>query len=241
MVGIDYEHFAAPDNLVIWRYMPIGRLEMLACGQLYFPSARQFDDPFEGAITDAERAQRLDLVGLERSPIGSEGSLAAFEELRRMMKISCWHASPYENTAMWERYGNDSAVAVASSVGSLKHSLHEFRLKPEHGEEEIKVGRVQYIDYASDVMDQRSMEARFMYKRIEYRDEQEIRALLSLRFAEEFAVPVPELGVYVDLNPEELIHQVRVWPTATEGDLTGIQAMVSGASLTCPVARSSLG
>lgn len=194
MVGVDYESFVAPGNLVIWRYMAVERLQTLVHGQLYFPSARQFNDPFEGAITDAERAQRLLMVSVTRPPTGSEGSMSEFEELRRLTKISCWHASSHENTAMWERYGRESAVAVASSVDSLKRALHEFRLKPEYGEEKIRVGFVHYIDYASQIMSQTSMEAQFMYKRIEYRDEREVRALLSLRMAEEFGVSVPEHG-----------------------------------------------
>jgi len=241
MVGIDYEHFAAPNDLVIWRYMSLDRLQALVHGHLYFPSARQFSDPFEGAITDAERIKRLRAVGVTRLSTGSEGSIAAFEELRRLMKISCWYGSLHENIAMWERYGPMSAVAVASSVESLKLSLHEFRLRPEYGEEEIKVGRVRYINYASDVMEYQSMEAHFMYKRIEFRDEQEIRALLSLRMTEEFGASVPELGVSVDLNPQELIHEIRVWPTATEGDVTNVQAMINAAEIWCPVTRSTLG
>ncbi len=76
----------------------------------------------------------------------------AFEDLRRMMKISCWHHAEIENIAMWERYlpNRTPGVAIRSTVGRLKAALQPFRLKQEYGEESIFVGAVRYIDYHSD-------------------------------------------------------------------------------------------
>jgi hypothetical protein len=249
MPGVDYPGFEVDNDTVIWRYMPAARFGDLLAGHLYFAAARQFDDQFEGAITEAEnarreqiaartfpddtRAQRFQLQELSR----------AFADLRRMTKMSCWHARRHENVAMWERYrpATGCGVAIASTVGSLKRSLHEFRLKPSYGSERIVVGGVRYIDYANEEMTDGSMLGIFLHKRIEYQDEQEVRALLSLRMASEYGVEIPDDGVTVSVDAGELIDEVRVCPDATRTDVEELEMALRQANLDCSVSRSTLG
>jgi len=248
MTGVDYPGFEAGDETVIWRYMSFERFVDLLSGELYFAAAHQFDDEFEGAITQAAQEQRQmwarelypDDADMQQSDL--DGDSWAFAELRRLTKVSCWHARATENVAMWERYRSNTGagVAVASTVGALKRSLQEFRLKPTYGEERIMVGRVHYIDYAHDHMTDSSMLGIFLYKRIEYEDEREVRALLSLRMAEEFAVPVPDDGAIVSVDPVELIHQVRAFPKASSDNVAMITEATRCAGLACPVRRSKL-
>jgi hypothetical protein len=102
MVGVDYGDFEAADDLVVWRYMSVDRLRDLLAGHLYFAAARQFEDPFEGAITAAEQGRRLQAArrvfpGDESMPaLSAQEASRAFEDLRRMTKINCWHAMPHE-------------------------------------------------------------------------------------------------------------------------------------------------
>jgi hypothetical protein len=150
VTGIDFRGFEVSDDVTIWRYMTIDRFRQLLDGSLYFASANQFDDKFEGAITDAEVARR----SYRHSSSGTESNTdlewylasvsSAFEELRRLTKISCWHAREHENIAMWERYlpSQEAGVAIRSSVGRLKRSLREFRLAPQYGEEKIYIGQI---------------------------------------------------------------------------------------------------
>src|SRR3954465_5604640 len=216
MTGRDYPGFDIGDDTVIWRYQTFGRFQCVLDGRLYFAAAHQFDDSFEGAVTDAERAARVAaqarLFPTERSLQASilERMSAAFGELRRLTKINCWQATTHENVAMWERYTRSSptGIAVKSTVGSVKRALREFRLRPEYGEEPIYVGRVKYLDYAVEPLGAHSMLDIFFRKRVEYRDESEVRLVLPLRGAEEFGVPVPRDGVIVDIDARTLVHEV---------------------------------
>ena len=82
----------------MWRYFQPERfLAALRSRTLYFASARQFEDPFEGAVAVLAHETPIDprysqLEGFDR----------AFEELRRLTKISSWHRADYESDAMWK-------------------------------------------------------------------------------------------------------------------------------------------
>jgi hypothetical protein len=248
MAAIDCACFEAAETTVIWRYMSAARLRDLLGGGLFFAAASQFDDQFEGAVTQAEqvvRRQTATRMFPDDEPAQAEmlsGLSDAFEDLRRMTKISCWHARPEENIAMWERYRPTSgeALAIRSTVGALKQSLRDFRLKPHYGSETIRVGAVRYIDYATDTMSDGSMLGIFLHKRLEYSDEHEIRALLSLRMAAEFGVQIPDGGVSVPIDPQIMIDEIRTSPYAKAGETKQVANALDAAKVTCPVARSTL-
>jgi len=238
---------ATTDETVIWRYLSAERLRDVLSGSLYFAAATQFDDAFEGAITDAQfakrRAQSERFLSAKRDVDAAlQSTSRAFAELRRLTKISCWHASDHENVSMWERYlpKGTCGVAVRSTVGSLKSALLPFRLEPRFGEEGIVVRKVQYLDFSKDEFPEQSMEAPFFFKRIEYRDEQEVRAVLSLRMAEEFGVQVPDLGVSVGVDPGQLIAEVRVGPVCTNSDVRRVQEMMQAEGVFRPAMPSTL-
>jgi hypothetical protein len=74
-------------------------IESVLSQTLYFPSARQFEDPFEGAVAVLPHDWPIDpRYG------GFENGDKAFEELRRLTKISFWHCANYESDAMWKLY-----------------------------------------------------------------------------------------------------------------------------------------
>src|SRR4051794_21617697 len=127
MAAADFPGFEVSNDTVIWRYLALTRYRELLSGRLYFAAAQQFGDHFEGAITAAQHAWRRreaartfpDDVAMQERDL--DGLTDAFADLRRMTKISCWHARATENIAMWERYLQGSpGVAVASTVGALK-------------------------------------------------------------------------------------------------------------------------
>lgn len=83
-----------PDwNEQLWRYFKTGRfIELLDTSSLYFSSARDFEDQFEGAIAVIP-------AGISIDPRYSdlESVDYAFEQLRRLTKVSCWHRADYES------------------------------------------------------------------------------------------------------------------------------------------------
>ena len=85
----------------LWRYFrPARFLSTLKERRLYFASANEFTDRFEGAVAVQMNAPPPDPRYAEM-----EGGERAFFELKRLTKISCWHRAAYESDAMWKHKG----------------------------------------------------------------------------------------------------------------------------------------
>ena len=203
----------------LWRYFKTERfLELLQSNQLYFASARQFDDPFEGAVAVLPPGFPVD-----PRYVKPEFGEKAFEELRRLTKVSCWHRASYESDAMWQLYaGSRKGVAVRTTPKRIDAAAKPFRLKPEYGHEDLWAGNVKYVDLLKERLHV-SMTDRFWYKHMAFKWEQEFRLAVSVRTAEEFGVQVPEHGVKVDFDVPQLIERIYLGPSLTETDVTAIR------------------
>ncbi len=188
-------------------------IELLRSKTLYFASARQFDDPFEGAVAVLPhdfpvdpRYKHLD---------SADG---AFEELRRLAKISCWHRAGYECYAMWKLYaGVKKGIAIQTTTRRLRAALRPFRLAPDYGEEEAILGSVRYIDLHTQHLNA-GMEERFFYKHKAFEFEREFRVIIPLRKAVEFGERVPDYGINVPFEPSELIENIYLGPELSYED-----------------------
>lgn len=199
------------DDEPLWRYFTPERFhEAMSTRKLYFASARQFEDPFEDAVAVQPHDWPVD------SRYGEmEFGEHAFEELRRLAKVSCWHRADYESDAMWKLYaGQRKGIAVRTTVGCLEKSLHPFRLHPTYGEEMPYSGSVRYLDLRKERL-RTSMENRFFYKHRGFEWEREFRVMITLRSAEEFGVKVPIEGIYVGFDPGVLIQELYLGPSTT--------------------------
>ena len=137
----------------------------------------------------------------------------AFYELTRLTKINCWHINEHESSAMWKLYLKEGkGIAIQSTIGRLESALKPFKLKPEYGEESIRMGKVKYIDYRNDVMEDKSMLGRFFYKRKSFSHEREVRIAVSLRMAEEFGCNIPANGIFVEADLKKLISAIHLAP-----------------------------
>ncbi len=219
-------------SLKVWRYLDFEKLKSLIEKQaVYFSSARQFDDAFEGSITKRHYNFQLKHVrgvdGLD-SDFYKKHYSNAFYELTRLTKISCWHINESESSAMWKLYLRDGkGIAVQSTIGRLQSSFKSFRLKPEYGEETLRIGKVRYIDYRTDIMEDKTMLGRFFYKRKSYSHEREVRVALSLRMAEEFGVNIPEKGVFVDADLKNLISAIHLAPSVDISFRKKVEKLIS--------------
>jgi hypothetical protein len=196
----------------LWRYFKIERfLEFMQTKRLYFASARQFADPFEGAVAVLPPGFPIDPRYAE-----PEQYERAFEQLRRLTKVSCWHRATYESDAMWHLYADSrKGIAVVSSAERIGAAAKPFRLKPEYGHEELWAGNVVYVDLLKERLRVKMLD-RFWYKHMAFSWEREFRLALSLRMAEENGVEVPELGVHVDFEPSTLVERVFIGPSLDE-------------------------
>ncbi len=220
----------------LWRYFKTERfLELLESNHLYFASARQFDDPFEGAV-----AVLPPDVPIDPRYAAPEFGEKAFEELRRLTKVSCWHRAKYESDAMWQLYaGSRKGVAVRTSPGRIRSAAKPFRLKPEYGHEDLWAGNVRYVDLLKERL-RVSMMDRFWYKHMAFAWEQEFRLAVSVRMAEEFGVQVPEHGVKVEFDIPQLIERIYLGPALPETDAKAIRAAAQAHGLEDRIRVSSM-
>ena len=207
-------------NEPLWRYFKTERfLELLQSSHLYFASARQFADPFEGAVAVLPAGFPIDPRYAE-----IEHDERAFEELRRLTKVSCWHRANYESDAMWQLYaGERKGVAIRTTPSRISAAAKPFRLKPEYGHEELWAGNVNYVDLLKERLRINMLE-RFWYKHMAFSWENEFRLAISVRMAEEFGVLVPEHGVNVEFDIPQLIERIYLGPSLSELDIAAIRS-----------------
>jgi hypothetical protein len=169
-----------------------------------------------------------------------ESSDKAFEELRRLTKISCWHRADYESDAMWKLYAaSRKGVAVSTTAARLQAALQPFRLAPAYGEEQPFWGKIRYVDLHAERLHV-GMEERFFFKHRAFEWEQEFRVAISVRMAEEFGVPVPERGIDVPFDPAVLVESAWLGPDLTDSERVAIGIACEAAGLGDRLSTSTL-
>jgi len=225
----------SPDQ-PLWRYLRTQRfVESVQSRALHFPSARQFEDPFEGAVAVLPHDWPVDPRYGEL-----EHGDKAFEELRRLTKISCWHCADYESDAMWKLYAaSRKGVAVRTTAARLQAALQPFRLAPDYGEEEPFWGKIRYRDLHAERL-RVGMEERFFIKHRAFEWEQEFRVVISVRMAEEFGVPVPAGGIDVSFDPAVLVESAHLGPALSDSERAAIGDACAAAGLGARLFTSTL-
>ena len=199
----------------LWKYFSTNRfLEFLYSSNLYFASALQFEDIFEGSVVVISPEHKTD-PGSEEMECFEK----AFYELKRLTKISCWHRANYESDAMWKLYAlKRKGVAICTTPENISKSITPYRTKPEHGEEQLYGGAIKYIDLSSVRLKTSTIE-RFYHKHIVFKWEREFRLVISLRMAEELGgVNVTEKGIEVKTDLDRLISRIVLGPDLSEVD-----------------------
>ena len=225
-----------PDEQPFWKYLKVNRfVDSVQSARLYFAAARQFEDPFEGAVAVLSEDFPVDPRYVDPEP-----GERAFEELRRLTKVSCWHCADFESDAMWKLYaGARKGVAIRTTADRLRTALQPYRIRPEYGEEEPCWGTVRYVDLLNTRLRVGMLE-RFFYKHRAFEWEREFRVAISVRSAEEFAVQVPEHGIEVGFDPDTLLESVYIGPDLTAPERDEITQTLDQAGLTSRLVVSSL-
>jgi len=229
-------HEEVSEDEPLWRYFRADRfVAALQSSTLYFAAATEFEDRFEGAVA----VQSADLP-IDPRYAAIDFPERAFEQLRRLTKLSCWHRADYESDAMWRLYASaHKGVAIRTTAGRLRAALRPYRLAPEYGEEEPFWGSVQYFDLLKERL-RVSMLERFFVKHRAFELEREFRIAISVRTAEEFGVQVPELGIQVAFDPDPLVEWVYLGPALAAPERDQILASLEATRLTARQVTSSL-
>ncbi len=196
----------------LWKYFRLDRfMSTLNDGRIYFASANQFIDPFEGAV-----AVQMNVPPPDPRYAEMDFGERAFFELKRLTKISCWHRAAYESDAMWKLYaGEHKGIAICTTPERMKAAFKPFRLKPEYGIEDLWAGSVRYVDLTQVRMRGADMLERFFFKHRAFEWEREFRLAISVRMAEEYGVSAPPDGIFVDVDLTVLVERIILGATTT--------------------------
>ena len=151
----------------LWRYMDFTKfMALLEESSLFFSKAENFEDPYEGAFSKSNRAHRSFVLSRSQT----EDSLTV-EHSSDRFAISCWYAAAHESAAMWNIYAKSTdAIAICTNYLRLRRALPSC----------IKIGLVKYADYNQQWISEQAPIHRFMYKRLSFNHENELRAIIDL-------------------------------------------------------------
>lgn len=147
-----YEIRGTSDSVIkfktpLWRYMTFEKFcWLIETSKLYHTRLDQFEDPFEGAVTDAYAKARNDGT-LQPHFSEKEMEPLIFKSLRLRSYATCWHSSEHESDAQWKLYASgDAGIAVVSTMERLQKSV--TFLPHRHG----ILRPVDYVDFTSHDM-----------------------------------------------------------------------------------------
>lgn len=199
----------------IWRYMDFTKfVALLESKALYFSRADRLNDAFEGSLPSGDLDAELQL----HAAIAKKDAQLATRfknrrsEIRRSLTtstyINCWHASRSESAAMWKLYARtEEAVAIRSDFSLLHLALPD----------DVLLGQVSYVDFSTTRLKvERDPLVAFFNKRLEFKHEQEIRAVLDNRPNHEATSGVTPAGLQRAIDLHSLIQSVHIAPTAAD-------------------------
>lgn len=161
-----------PPSTRIWKYLDLAKfLALLRYRCLHLAPTTEFSDRFEGDIGSVQRKKVIDRYGEEK-----------FEQIRDFLRrlrertfVSCWTENEFESDAMWRIYtGASYGVALQSTYERLKNLLPS-----DAGNLTCTAGRVNYVDYNTEILNLESYFHPYFYKRKSFEHEREVRILLQ--------------------------------------------------------------
>lgn len=191
-----HDLFELPEtSTTLWRYMSFSKaVSMLRSGALFFSRTDKLDafDRFEGTLP--ERNYLL-LTPTQRREIST---------LRMKRLVNCWNAREHESYGLWHSYVPDTGDGVA-----IRTSVERLRLSLAATPHPVYASRVKYIDFGTELLSDKLLNFVYLYKRMHFEDEREVRLAIGTEGTIASGLPVK-----VDLDA--LIESVVVPPTASE-------------------------
>ena len=200
------------------------------------------EDKYEGFIyppiprEEGDRLQQAERLGHE-----------VLRKMARTALISCWTESEHESSLMWEYYAGAEGVAVRTTFHDLQYSIRSVAELP------VTFGQVEYVDYRRREVPRFGW-APLFHKRMEYRGEGEVRAILPRPPLQE-SVQQPNLevldirldpdvaeqrGRYVPVNLEILMKEVVLPPKAAPWLAQVVKSVMDGLPIRPRVTRSAI-
>ncbi|MGY3687137.1 hypothetical protein ACXAAV_10735 [Vibrio coralliilyticus] len=232
MANIDHPCFKQPGDASskIWRYMDFTKfVSILENQNIFFCRADLFDDPFEGSIPKGNILHQEVLysnIGIEHRQKAIEAMSSGRKQMKSKTYISCWHMNDKESAAMWKLYAmTHEAVAISTSYGKLRDLLSS----------KVYLGLVEYIDYETAVIPENNSFWPFMFKRLSFKHESEVRAVIQ-----DIEGTYQSAGISESIEVNDLIDAIYVSPEAPQWYYELVKSITSKYGIRAPVMQSSL-
>lgn len=221
------------DPTIIWRYMPLSKFEtFVQSSALWFAAASSFPDRFEGTKAAAEASARdrlWDRLGVSEKQRETIRGLTDWN--RQFSFVNCWMMNTKESDLMWRAYAGANGVAIESTYGRLRSVLPDW----------IFIHEVEYIDYEKDRMINGHSLAPIFYKRKEFADEREVRAVVDIfpvGDARRLGTKPLLTGNAIEVDLRRLLTRVILSPFPAPDLLKRVEQLIGSAGI--PLAYSSL-
>jgi hypothetical protein len=227
--GIDPFFEVPPDRAALWRYMDFAKfLAMLQDKALFFSAAKNFEDPYEGSLSQANVWRRSFVLSR------SQGKKSPAQQVSddSSLVISCWYAAKHESAAMWQLYSrNTDAIAIRTTVRHLRAALPP----------KAHMGLVKYVDYTKTWIPESDPTLRYFHKRLSFQHEHELRAAIDTK--------QPEVALHGNIVPggykllislEQLIDAVYIGPKSSDWFVELVEGVCKRYGILAKPTRSSL-
>jgi hypothetical protein len=209
-------------------------VDLLHSSSLHFSRLDALDDPFEGygtamdyikfklpeqifrASGGASSGQTGDKLDQWRAQQAKDSEHSQMLSLLRRIQVAetcwanCWHLMEQESVALWKIYhGRNKPIAVQSTVGSLRDSIHSGGGHSGGGADNVSIGVVQYSQNTSNAPMPSAVQAVTKSKAFAF--ENELRAVLIPEPAEQVMLGT---GTKVSVDLQSLVAAVRLSPVA---------------------------
>lgn len=210
---ISYVNIDPPiQDETIWRYMDLAKfISLLDTSKIFFPRADKLGDKFEGAFSKANvRRWETQAKSIENVLANYR---AIYESEQKSTFISCWHINKHESDAMWKAFSpGTQGIAIQSRMFNFEQSISGYE------ENNIVIGKVNYIDYEEDKVPEGFLLVPFLYKRKCYEHENELRAIIQInpRLNDKNPNGQEIKGLLVNVNLNTLIDKIFISSTAPD-------------------------
>ena len=227
----------------LWHYMSFAKFcSLLERKELFFSLVGDMEDRYEGFIYPPIPREHGDpLQQAER--LGRE----VLRKLARTALISCWTESGHESSLMWDAYAGSEGVAIRTTLQHLQESILSVSELP------VTFGQVEYVDYRRKEVPRFGW-APLFHKRVEYRGEGEVRAVLPGPPFKEWDVSlhpeVPDVpldpdvaeqrGRYVPVSLEILVKEIVLPPHVAPWFAQVVKSVIHSSPVRTRVTRSSI-
>lgn len=193
----------------IWRYMDFTKfVYMLEKGGLFFPKVDSFNDPYEGSYSRGNLSMRKFVFSRSKDKKKFQGQIDEIKNIRPHININCWHMNDFESAGMWKLYSKtNESICIQTTFERLEKALPN----------KIRFGKVKYINYDKDWIPESDVYYPFIYKRLSFEHERELRAIFDSTendFDESFEKN--ENGYWINLNLQTLVQRIYVSPEAQD-------------------------